>query len=59
MKKYIKPEIEICVLDIENSLLAASGPTEGENNIQTPGVDGPSALSKGHAVFNIWGDDEE
>lgn len=57
MKKYIKPEIEICVLDIENSLLAAS-PGEGENQMQTPGVDGPSALSKDHA-FSVWGNDDE
>lgn len=58
MKKYIKPEIEICVLDIENLLLDASPIGEGENTIQNPGVNGPSALSKGH-TFSIWGDDEE
>ncbi len=58
MKRYIKPEVEVCVLDIENSLLAASGLGEGENETQSPGINGSDALSKGHS-FDIWGDDEE
>ena len=58
MKKYIKPEIEVCVLHVENCLLAASDPREGDNIFNTTPVDGPSALSKGHS-FDLWADDEE
>ena len=53
MKKYIKPEIEVCVLNVENCLLAASDPREGDNIFNTTPVDGPSALSKDHS-FDLW-----
>lgn len=58
MKKYIKPEIDICVVDIENSLMAASfgeGSNTPNNSIPVPGSE---ALSKDHA-FSVWGNDDE
>lgn len=57
MKKYIKPEIEICVLDVASNLLAASF-GEGDNSSDNPGMDGINALSKGH-TFSVWGEDED
>ncbi len=58
MKKYIKPEIDICVVDIENSLMAASLLGEGDNTLNSIQVPGDAALSKDHA-FSVWGNDDE
>lgn len=60
MKKYIKPEIDICILDMENSLMAASvGIGAGENPSSSNPMDGSSALSKDHTFSSVWGSDDE
>lgn len=53
MKKYIKPETKVVLINLENSLLAGSISVGTDDNPATG-----SALSKGNNFFDDEDDDE-
>ena len=60
MKKYIKPQTEIVVVEAE-AMLAASDPTQPIQkefiSTETPITSSDQILSK--KSYDVWGDDEE
>ncbi len=60
MKTYVKPNMDILIIDVNHSLMAGSADTDVADIVLGEGSsDNGNAYARHHFSFSIWDDDDE